>query len=143
MERFTRQEMERFEKFCTPSGKCKVWMGYLDKDGYGSFFFRRFNRRAHRVAYYMHVGDVPKGMVVDHACGVRNCVQPSHLRLLTPKENSLDSRSPAAINARKTHCSMGHPFDKVYGGQRCCSVCNTAKKLRLLKKWKAEDKVMC
>ena len=143
MDRFTPQENERFKSFCEPAGQCTVWRGHLDKDGYGIFFFRRLNRKAHRVSYYANVGDIPAGMVVDHVCNVRNCVEPSHLRILTPRENSLDSRSPAAINARKTHCRYGHSFDKVYGGQRYCSVCERSKSRKLAAKWRREDKVMC
>lgn len=80
------------------------------------------------------------GMVVDHHCGIRACVNPSHLRLQTPRQNSLEnSRSAAAVNARKTHCAHGHPLDRKYGKQRYCSICQAAKTRRLRAKWRAED----
>lgn len=82
-------------------------------------------------------------MVVDHICGNRNCVKPDHLRLLTPKENALDGRGLGAINARKTHCKNGHPFDRKYGKQRYCSICQAAKTKRLRKKWAEEDDIAC
>lgn len=143
MEKFTDSEKERFNSKWIEKGGCHLWQGYLDRDGYGTFFFRKMNRRAHRVSYYYTMGDIPKGMVIDHICGNRSCVKPDHLRLLTPRENALDGRGIGAINAKKTHCKNGHPFDRKYGKQRYCSVCQTAKKRRLQKKWREADTVAC
>lgn len=137
----TPQEAERFRSKYTeqPSG-CWTWNGPLDKDGYGTFFLRRRSRKAHRVGWFSTRGEIPKGLVIDHLCGIRCCVNPSHLRLQTPRQNSLEnSRSPAAVNAQKTHCKRGHAFDRFYSGQRCCSQCEAAKARRLNAKWRAED----
>ncbi len=142
MNQITEKELTRFNARWKLEGNCHIWQGYLDKDGYGSFYFRKKLRRAHRVAYFMVVGDIPKGMVVDHICNNRPCVNPSHLRLLTPKANSLDSRSIPAQNARKTHCPKGHPYDRFYG-QRYCSICEAAKTKRLRAKWRAMDTTAC
>jgi hypothetical protein len=144
----TDSEKQRFRsKYIIADGKdgCYLWQAPLDKDGYGSFYFKKKNRRAHRVAYFMAVGPIPNGMFVDHICRHRNCVKPSHLRLVTPRENALDnSQSISALNARKTHCKSGHLFDKKYGNQRYCSVCQSKKRQRLREKWKAEaDLVKC
>lgn len=143
MERYTNSEKERFDSKWIEKNGCFLWQGPLDKDGYGTFYFRRKNRRAHRVAYYYTIGDIPQGMMVDHICGNRHCVKPDHLRLLTPKENALDGRGLGAINAKKTHCKQGHPFDRKYGKQRYCSICQAAKSRRLQKKWRKEDTVAC
>jgi len=144
MERYTKKEMVRFTSAYKRSGECKLWKRYLDKDGYGSFFFRRVLRRAHRIAYYFFIGDIPKGMIVDHICRNRNCIEYTHLRLVTPKENSIqNSNSVGAINARKTHCKNGHPFDKKYGKQRYCSICQAQKTKHLRAKWKKQDTIMC
>lgn len=143
MERLTESEEKRFNSKWKIEGACHLWQSPLDKDGYGSFYFRKKNRRAHRVSYYYNIGDIPQGMVVDHICGNRHCVRPDHLRLLTPKENALDGRGHGAINAKKTHCKRGHPFDRQYGKQRYCSICQAAKTRRLRKKWATEDMVKC
>jgi hypothetical protein len=50
-------------------------------------------RAAHRVAYELRVGPIPKGLVVLHMCDVRRCVRISHLRLGTNLENILDRTS--------------------------------------------------
>lgn len=119
---------------------CWVWRGPLDRDGYGTFHLRRLTRRAHRVGWYDLRGPIPEGMVVNHACRNRRCVNPQHMELTTPRENALrDTTSVAAINGRKTHCPRGHEYDRQYGSRRSCSICEKAKKKRLRAKWQAED----
>lgn len=142
--KITESEMSRYAAKYERSGDCLLWINPLDKDGYGAFYFRRKNRRAHRFAYWLAYGDIPEGMVVNHKCKKRHCVNPQHLELLTPYENTMyDSVSIGAINARKTHCKNGHPFDRKYGKQRYCSICESAKRKRLNAKWRAEDTIQC
>ena len=143
MERYTEDEKKRFDSKWVEDKGCYLWQSPLDRDGYGTFYFRKKNRRAHRVSYYYTTGNIPEGMVVDHICGIRNCVKPDHLRLLTPRENALDSRGIGAINAKKTHCKNGHSFDRKYGNQRYCSICQAAKTKRLRKRWSEEDDIAC
>jgi hypothetical protein len=137
-------EVDRFASKYLVVGDCWLWQSPLDKDGYGSFYFRRRSRRAHRVAWFLHRGPIPSGLVVNHVCKNRHCVNPQHLELLTARENALqDSLSPASLNVRKTHCKQGHEFDRVYGGQRYCSVCDAEKARRLRARWRAEDDIAC
>lgn len=145
METFTKEERDRFNNFTIKGGDCILWTGFLDKDGYGMFYFRQKNRRAHRVAYYSKHGDIPKGLVIDHICKNRNCVNPEHLKAVTVHENALEnSNSVAALNKAKTVCKFGHPFDKKYGKQRYCSICQSEKTKRLRKKWLVEaNKIGC
>lgn len=137
----TINEVERFEsKYDKQPSGCHVWNGPLDRDGYGTFFFRKLNRRAHRVAWFLIHGPIPNGMIVNHKCRNRACVNHQHLELITRGDNALlDSGSVAALNARKTHCPKGHPYDRKYGKQRYCSICEREKQTRLRLKWRAED----
>jgi hypothetical protein len=142
------EELARFNAKWHPEGECHVWDGPLDKDGYGSFFLRRKRRRAHRAAWFNLHGDIPKGMVVNHSCRNRACVNPQHLQLMTVRENNLkDSSSPAYLNSRKLTCRQGHPFDGVERRsdgtvrQRVCSICQKEKQRRLRQKWAAEDTI--
>ncbi len=133
----TEKERARFNSKWTKKGSCHVWTEPLDRDGYGTFHLRRFNRRAHRVAYWDVHGTIPEGYVVNHICRNRSCVNHQHLNILTVRENSMrDSASPTYLNSQKTHCKNGHPFDKKYGKQRYCSRCEVQKQIRLREKWK-------
>jgi hypothetical protein len=145
MEQITQAEIERFNSFCKREGECLLWQRPLDRDGYGSFYFRKKSRRAHRFAYYSRFGNIPVGLVIDHICRNRSCVEPSHLRAVTVRQNSIEnSNSVSAKNAAKTHCKQGHPFNRKYGKQRCCSICDNAKRIRLAKKWREEaNKIKC
>ncbi len=144
MNTMTSQELLRFNSSIKKSDNgCLLWMGGKDRDGYGIFFFRRKNRRAHRVAYWRDVGDIPKGKMIDHICRNRSCVNSDHLRCVSPRENALIGNGIPAINARKTHCKNGHPFDRKYGKQRYCSICEAAKTKRLRAKWNAADTLQC
>ena len=83
---------------------------------------------AHRIAFELHKGIIPKGLTIDHLCRVLSCVNPSHLEVVSMKENVLRGNSPLAQKARQTHCLRGHvfSFDNIYrrsDGHRQCRAC--------------------
>ena len=58
---------KRLEQLSTklPTG-CVVWLGQVDKDGYGRVVYQRKVVRAHRLSYLLHIGEIPDGLPLDH-----------------------------------------------------------------------------
>jgi len=68
--------------------KCWVWTACKDPNGYGRFRLPDGRTAlAHRVAYLLEKGEIPDGMELDHKCNNPTCVNPSHLRPCTSREN--------------------------------------------------------
>lgn len=66
---------------------CWVWLGYLNRDGYGVLGWRGESRWAHRHFYTQRHGSTPAGYEYHHLCEVRACVRPEHLIHVTHKQN--------------------------------------------------------
>ena len=81
---------------------CWTWTGYVADTGYGRPRFRvggkSYFLRAHRLAYEFLVGPIPDGMILDHTCHNRTCVNPDHLRPVTDKQNIENLSGPQHRN---------------------------------------------
>ena len=92
-------------------GECWIWTGHISKSGYGMFALEhRKPVGAHRMSYELSVGPIPQGLVIDHLCRKRICVRPSHLEVVTQRENLMRSPTFQATNANKTQCPQGHQY---------------------------------
>jgi hypothetical protein len=136
---------QRFWSYVGPHDdptKCWLWLGgyffnhrgrELQGSRYGRINIDGVYVLVHRFAYELLVGPIHKGMTIDHVksrgCTSTLCVNPAHLEVVTMKVNILRGDSVCALNARKTHCVHGHPFDKVnttvnkQTGSRGCRIC--------------------
>lgn len=93
-----------------PETGCHPWTGHVARSGYGAYAHRGAQIRAHRIAYAEAHGEAPEGLVIDHLCRNRSCVNPDHLEAVDNWTNVRRGESPVAKNARKTHCTRGHEF---------------------------------
>lgn len=125
---------QRFWRHVDKTAGCWLWTGARCHGGYAQFRLSGHPKRGdvvqdsvHRIAYRWLVGEIAPGMQLDHRCRVRTCVNPSHLEVVTPRENTLRGNTPAARNAHKTHCPRGHAYAGpnllVSGGKRHCRTC--------------------
>lgn len=74
------------DKLSTPEG-CWPWKGGRHTGGYGSTSWGP----AHRVAYELAKGPIPKGLVVRHMCHTPICCRPDHLEIGTQHDNIMDT----------------------------------------------------
>ncbi len=124
-----------------------MWIGKLNRKGYGIMSIKRKSKLAHHVAWFLHYGEwPPKGFEIDHTnhdpktcklgnkCPHRRSVDVNHMKLVRHKDHTGRDRSNAgeSLGARTrarfaamTHCKQGHEFTpentyrRLRGGRQC------------------------
>lgn len=106
---------------------CWEWPATVNPSGYAVRMKQGKYKRVHRLVYEAVVEDIPDGLVSDHLCRNRKCVNPFHIEIVTNRENVLRGVGVTAKNVKKTHCPSGHPYDGnnlyVLNGARACRTC--------------------
>jgi hypothetical protein len=135
---------------------CLLWMGAIDsraRGGYGMVLWQQGHYSAHRVGYCLHhnIVNLPDGLVLDHLCCIRPCVEWSHLEAVSVSVNTLRGRSPQLTRERRlrTHCPKGHALlgdnlilqQQRSGIRQRCRICKNAYNRVYLRQWHIKRKV--
>jgi len=88
-----------------PSGRCRLWSGRAraSKSGGSAYGYVNAGKRwpVHRLMALATRGGVSLGhMPVHHVCGNSLCVEPSHLQVVTPAENTAEMLERTHYKAR-------------------------------------------
>lgn len=84
-----------------PNTGCWIWIGALNKGGYGSFTVDSKPWKAHRYSYYLDSGEIDPDLDVLHKCDNTWCVNPAHLFQGTALDNITDMMSKNRGNKAK------------------------------------------
>lgn len=99
----TKSELERFEEKFTKSKGCWNWEYSIFKNlGYGKFRDEKGKTTyAHRKSYGFYKGKLIKGLLVQHQCDNKLCVNPNHLIQDTALKNVQDMHARCLANPPK------------------------------------------
>lgn len=135
---------------------CLLWMGQLNRQGYGILRHGGDWYFAHRESSCLHhgVSTFPDGLVPDHLfCGVPPCVEWSHLEAVPVAVNTQRGRSPQLTRERRlrTQCRQGHPLvaenlilaTQKSGIRQRCRICVNVRQRTDMKQYRHEHAEVC
>ena len=104
---------------------CWVWCGGINKQGQGVVRHQGKNWVTSRLAWTLIHGEIPKGMYICHTCDNPSCINPDHLWLGTPKDNTQDMIRKGRRRPDRPKLliwAVCHP-DKPYVARGMCRTC--------------------
>jgi len=85
----------------TSTGCHECTSHFLDKNGYPVFRRKTKKWRVARWMYTQTFGAIPEGMVIRHKCDNPKCINPDHLELGSPFDNSADMLARGRSSLKK------------------------------------------
>ena len=69
------------------------------------------NYRTHRLAYQLYVGNITHGKIIMHRCDNPPCINPDHLQLGIPRDNSADMirKGRSAYGEKHSQAKLSKP----------------------------------
>lgn len=88
----TKSLQERMDEYTIPvtESGCHIWIASLTSSRYGQIMVDKKAWTAHRLAWTLANGPIPDGGWILHKCDTPQCVNPEHLFLGSPSENTRD-----------------------------------------------------
>ena len=135
------EDRVRANSLVDPESDCWQWTGKTDREGYGTMWIvidgRRRVRFAHRMSYAAMVGELEEGLVIDHLCENKSCVNPDHLEQVTPIENTRRYWSNRDMCGNGLH-EINEENMIFRGHKRQCRACHR----EYMREWRARKKTL-
>lgn len=121
----TKEQWDRFMSNTKEDERgCWVWQRARQANGYGRVGLRttthNYDWVAHRLSWTHLRGPIPDGLVIDHLCRNRACVNPDHLEPVTQKVNV----NRGNVVGIKKPCPESHVRATNKNGYGYCRTCN-------------------
>ncbi len=115
---------------------CWVWRLGRGRGGYGKAKYQGRTWGAHRLAFTLANGPIPKGRQVNHSCDNRPCCNPRHLKAGTQKQNIQHAVARGRMASGDRQGLRRHPH-RAPKGERTGSAKLTDTKVIIIRKSRA------